>query len=609
MPEDRSIGVSYRIRQSGDNAAMQLRLMKQCFTDSFMRFKRRALTAFAATLAGILCELGSIFIAVHFARLVENGAPLNIWGHAFIPRESVTLLVFVGLALGLALLAGAALIYSGKSMGCRLSRKYEEFCIRRVYNLVQNRELTGQNHVFRTQNELLKQVSLYSRQCGRYFLAMLELPTPLLYFLISLIAMLIIDLLGFGLIVSLLSISLILLYNINQKAAECFKEYEDKSPKASSEKRRLLKRIMYMSTSSDHVAKWLDWMLLSGAKSKSLDAYEGYLVSTQTSVFLHGIIFAVMISFMLIFLGFRIIIQGHNWGLLLVFLIALRFFLSSLRQLITISNTLSRFSPQLIKYFEFIAQSPASGAAARGPVPDDSKGQEGVFEPGEISGPETERMSRLAIVSSLPFSVYSVHLFIQSMRSRLNLNINEKDWFFLGSDYDCPQNTSLEECFGRKIDPGRIESYFKEINMLHRWKDVFPSGLAQVVQNRDWAKAGAALRMSLGLLAAEASGAKWIVLEASAVNCINRKLQFRVLDSLNLEKIVIVYPPESEDISAANPDYVFAVNDMGIVAGGSLEWFEQNREAVLARLLETGSRPNQSAGFENETEADELEYL
>lgn len=549
-----------------------LTLMKRVTADSAGRYKWRILGIGAASLLGVVSQLGAVVLAVRFAALISRGSALTVLGCRLDPRESVGLVIAAGLALGLALLFSAALLYAGRMAACRLSIRYEESCIRRVYQ----RLAAGRPGPPTDQETLVKLVTLDARLCGRFFLKLLDLPTPLAYLAVTTVILLYIDVTTFLVLALLLAAFTPLLYRNNARAAQSFREYEEHGPGASLEKKSLLKRLTLLGGGGRGLEGWLDRMFSAGEPRKNLEAYQGFLSSMETGSFLHGLLLSAMMAGLIIFLGVRIVMRGEGWGQLLVFLVALRFFTASLRQLIGISNALSRFSPQVKRFFQFMAGEDLSIEESATPKPAPPPG-----------------VSRLAVISDLPFSADAARWTLQCLGPPLS----GAGVFVVGRGFGCPEGARLGDCLGSGLQPGRAAEVLDAAGLLSQWQAGFPRGLDQVLTAGEWARAPQGLKTALGLLAAEASGAPWVFLEYAALQAPGDESAGALPELPRLGKLAIVHSPAEADSVMSDSEWVVFINRSGIQAQGDHAWFTTHKEELLARFArETGRDADTDSG-------------
>ena len=544
-----------------------LTLMKRVTADTAGRYRWRILGIGAAGLLGVLSQLGAVVLAVRFAALISRGSALTVLGWRVDPRESVGLVIAAGLALGLALLLSAALLYAGRMAACRLSLRYEESCIRRVYQ----RLAMGRPGPPADQDTLAKLVTLDARLCGRFFLKLLDLPTPLAYLVVTTVILLYIDVTTFLVLAMLLAAFTPLLYRNNARAAQSFREYEEHGPGAALEKKNLLRRLTLLGGGGQGLEGWLDRMFSAGEPRRNLEAYQGFLRSMETGSFLHGLLLSAMMAGLIIFLGVRIVMRGGGWGQLLIFLVALRFFTASLRQLIGISNALSRFSPQVKRFFQFMA---GDGLAAAGEAP----------PPAPPDG-----VSRLAVLSDLPFSADLARWTLQC----LGPPFAGAGVFVVGRGFGCPEGARLGDCLGpglaHGLEPGRVDQALGAAGLAAQWQANFPQGLDQALTAGEWARAPQGLRTALGLLAAEASGAPWVFLEFAALKALGRESAMALPRLLSLDKLAMIHTPSEADYVGADSEWVVFIKRSGIQAQGDLAWFTSHGAEFLARFSrETG---------------------
>ena len=98
----------------------------------------------------------------------------------------------------------------------------------------------------------------------------------------------------------------------------------------------------------------------SGAIRSQFNAFEGRVRATEQSRLVSGLFSAIMVGLLMFILGQKIITSGIGWGELLIYLVALRFAMTSLQLVFGQLTTVNRFYPQIQRYGLFVSNYPVA---------------------------------------------------------------------------------------------------------------------------------------------------------------------------------------------------------------------------------------------------------
>ena len=322
-------------------------------TDSVWRFRLQFFMICMTSFLGILLQVGAFGQVLYYARLLEQGEKFNFIRQSFDVSSSIELFIVFVVSILFFLLLSSWLIYFSRSKIITLGRKYEEFCSKRIFLLLNSSFATGILDEATYDDKILYRLSTSdSRYCGRVLRIITNTFIPIITFAVNFLVLLYINFFLTLVVFILMTISLLFLYKINVKGATNSNLMEQYARKAATEKRQIIARQQLVATPL--TAMSIERSFISGEQKRYLDAFEGKLQAVFKSEFVSNVFFAIIISVILLMLGIFIFHKKAGWGELIIYLIALRYGLVNLRQVNKQLTSINRFYPQVRRYFHFI---------------------------------------------------------------------------------------------------------------------------------------------------------------------------------------------------------------------------------------------------------------
>lgn len=310
-------------------------------------------------LGSILCFLGpalqvnSILIVLSYSSWLSSNEVRSYFGMSLVPRESPALMFFVASVVLILLLTAGFMQWLGYTLLLKSRFFVERSLVRLLLAFFENNYYipslkfkSFSNH----SRKLLQVLRSEVRIAGRVSLSLhLALSDMFLVIISSASLIWISPFLSF-LISPVLTISAIYIARTGRMAAQTSVCYTDIAPLVSSEFRN---NLGYRNSSS---------LVDTHPFSSSLDLFFRMLNAKTDSGLISDTCLAVLVFFILCLLGPGGPAAQTGWQMLVGYLIALRFFQTYTRKLITKLSVWNRFYPRMIKlktYLENISQSPA----------------------------------------------------------------------------------------------------------------------------------------------------------------------------------------------------------------------------------------------------------
>ena len=299
-------------------------------TDSVWRFKKESAFILLTGFLGTSFQLLTIGLAIYYARALEKGEPVKLLGYEFQARTSVALLFLLGAGVFFFLLLSAWLIYFSKTKTIALMRKYETFCSKRIFSLFDSsvKIWTPPHQDFCDDRTIFRIVRFDSRHNSRAMGILLTTIVPAVTLLVSVCTLFYTNVSLTWLMMVFFGIASFFQYKINIIGIRDSARLENCIRGCALEYRQIIQRQKSIAMPLPKNESWFEKMLFSSGKIRQYkDAYTGRLKVLETSHLVSNILFAITIFVLLLIMGSRIIFRADNWSSLIVYLIALRFFL------------------------------------------------------------------------------------------------------------------------------------------------------------------------------------------------------------------------------------------------------------------------------------------
>lgn len=339
--------------------------------DLFSAFGKAIGAILLIRILGLGFLIGTLAVISGYARILERGEQVEVGGRAIEPQGSMTLLLMVGGASLVLMICGSVLTYLSNRKAAQLRSDYTAYCAQRIISCVHEAvevELDGQEAgvTVRALQRLARRSSIL---CGRVASQLISsVFLPAIVTVIAVPVLLHINPMLTLLMGVLLGITLLVHFKLNVRAARQMIEREKYSSAAGREYKEMLEQGAHQirAQRNDAVAARFG----SDPIRASIEAETRYRVVPYDSTFLSDLFLAVGIMAVLVVLGGRILREGQGWDELLVFLVASRYTLGQIRNLLSGIANSNRFYHQIREYFQFVHRARGAGPNAAGAPPE-----------------------------------------------------------------------------------------------------------------------------------------------------------------------------------------------------------------------------------------------
>lgn len=564
-------------------------VLKWLMGDSIWRFRKESFLILFTNFIGVSFQVWTIGLAIYYAKAMQSGSTIKLLRYEFNARTSNVFLILCGLSILFSLLIAAWAIYFSKSRGLTLRRKYEEFCTKRIFLHFGSGFKIGTplEQDFSDDKIIVRLAIRDSRFCSRALWMILDTVIPLVTFMVAIATLLYINALLTLLNFTLMGVSAIFLYKVSVYAARNSSSLEKFAKRTSREYLRIAQRQKALNVSTHENEQWLEKTFFSSGAIKNFhDAYEGRLRSLEYSQLISNIVFALAIFLILLIMGRSIISEGKGWGELIVYLIALRFMLTNMRQVNRKATGINRLYPQIRRYFQFLSATvitPKTGAVPPASyiiVPTTTHPAiEGSLEYGALKAG-----SRMGLLSTVTLNRYTLGFLTDCIlgHSAEKTKTALESMWFVTADYEFLPNRSLRESLGfsEKYTMDDLQKDLTKMGLWDKYNAQMPDNLDTSFSPDIWSIIDPDLKFSLALLNALQSNCQWIMLEEKGLRTLPDSARNYILDRLSDRIAVIVSSEDLTSIGLYQEDIVAVIVQGKVIGLGYIDWFKKNQDII-----------------------------
>jgi len=557
--------------------------------DSVLRFRRESFLILFTGFFGVSFQILTIGVVLYYAKAMEKGASINVVFYEFNVRTSVVFLLMCGLVILFSLLLAAWLTYFSRTKSLALRRKYEELCSKRIFILFGSsfKVWTPFEQDFSCDKVISKLARRDARFCGRALWMLMDFVIPFVTFLVSIGALLYINSFLTFLIFFLIGISAIFLYKVSIMAAKNSSLMERFSKPANREYLQVIRRQKTIAVSSQEDELWLENNFFSsGAPKKFLDAYMGRLKTLEYSHLISNILFAAAVFMILLILGEKTIFEGHGWEKLIVYLLALRYMITNVKQINTKVTSINRFYPQLKRYFQFLDATIRLQKKEKGIQPPKysllvsaNPAMEGTLESFDI-----KEGNRISIISPIMLNRYTLAFLLDSMlgSSQDAVKYALGSALFVTSRYKNYPRRSLKESFGfpSYYSSSDLRKDLEQIGLWEKYKEQVSDNFESPMHTEVWKHVEPDIKFTLVMLNALQSDHQWLVIEEKGFGFLSDAARKFFLDQLSKRITVIVFNEDVTSIGLYQEDIIAVITQGKIIGLGYIDWFRKNQDII-----------------------------
>ncbi|MCF6148437.1 MAG: ABC transporter ATP-binding protein [Candidatus Kuenenia sp.] len=563
-------------------------VLKWLVGDSIWRFRKESFLILFTNFLGVSFQVWTIGLAIYYAKAMQSGKTIKLLHYEFNARTSNLLLILCGLSILFSLLIAAWSIYFSKSKGLKLRRKYEEFCAKRIFLIFGSGFKIGTpvEQDFSNDKTIARLARRDSRFCSRALWMILDTIIPLVTFFVAIATLLYINALLTLLNFTLMGISAFFLYKVSVYAARNSASLEKFAKRTSKEYLRIIQRQKALVVSTPENEQWLEKNFFSSGPIKKFhDAYEARLKSLEYSHLISNVVLALAIFLILLIMGKSIISEGKGWGELIVYLIALRFMLTNMRQVNRKATGINRLYPQIRRYFQFLSTAVITPVA--GTVPPVNYTITKTTTPaieGSLENWEIKKGCRIGLLSPSALNRYTLGFLtdcILGHSSEKTKSALESMWF-VTANYEFLPKRSLRESLGfsKEYTTDNLQRDLEKIGLWKKYIELLPGNLDTSLSPDIWRRIDPDIKFSLTLFNALQSNCHWIMLEEKGLRTLSDSARNYILEQCSDKITTIVFYKDHTTVGNYCEDIIAAIAHGEIIGLGSINWFKTNHDAI-----------------------------
>lgn len=557
--------------------------------DSVLRFKRESFLILITGFLGISFQILTIGVVLYYAKAMEKGASIDLIFYEFDVRNSIVFLFVCGAVILFFLLLAAWLTFFSKTKSLTFRRKYEEFCSKRIFILFGSsfKIWAPFEQDFNNDKIISKLARKDARFCGRALWMLMDLVIPFVTFLVSIGALLYINPFLTFLIFILIGISAVFLYRVSTTAAQNTSLMERFSKPANREYLQVIMRQKTIAVLSPEDESWLENNFFSsGAPKKFLDAYIGRLKTLEYSRLISNILFAAAVFMILLILGEKTIFERQGWEKLIVYLVALRYMITNVRQINTKITSINRFYPQLKRYFQFLESTVSlqnKEKAIQLPKYSLLVSANPPIE-GSLDRFDIKEGNRVGIISPVVLNRYTLSFLLGCT---LNYSQEEAKFalgsmLFVTSKYKNYPRRSLKESFGFPsfYNSDDLRKDLEQVGLWEKYKVQLTGSFESPVCGEAWECFEPDIKFALAMLNALRSDHQWLVIEEKGLRFLSDAARKFFFDRLSNRIAVIVFNEDLESTGLYQEDVIAVIAQGKVIGLGYIDWFRRNQDVI-----------------------------
>lgn len=322
--------------------------------DAFHLYKKEIFSVFSSGLIGVCGQLAGIGLIFIFARLLENGGSLKLFGLSIEIELSMLLLMSAGLTIFILLFISALFQYFSDRKALAVACDYEEALVRRIVSLASRQPLMIGNVPPKFEKDSIRGlITKDARIINRILNLLLQNQVDIIFFIAFFISALWIDWISTSVILLLVCIYLFLLYQINIRGAIYSIRIDKLAKPSSKEKASLIDRIEKSTIAIDENDRQLEKIFNMGKTGEFINAFEQRLAVTPASRLLSTTFTGLIICGVAVIQGAYILFYGGLLSKMIVYLLCVRQVLVKLSKLGMAVTSINRLYPHARRYFEF----------------------------------------------------------------------------------------------------------------------------------------------------------------------------------------------------------------------------------------------------------------
>jgi ABC-type multidrug transport system fused ATPase/permease subunit len=596
-----------RVRRAMDHFPEYRSAVFWTMQDLFRAFPWAMIKLTAFSMLGATLRGAALAGAIKYLSILEKGAPLNLAGMNFAVREGRIIILAV-FFLFAAMSLSAWLLYLARSVIADLVADYQVYLLKRALTLfgpVVPEKMAPKDSsealqfVSSTVTKDAQQMIMLARFLGQALpsLTILMYAFPVIVYINPLLTILLMGLTG--LFLPFFYKANIMAYKSNRMAR-----------RSGSGANKMLVSLMedvkdfqYISPQQDRT---IERSFKRGDLKDKINSLPVFLRSIAKTEFWSNILLSLSVSLVLAIEVPAALDGETTWALLIAYLLFLRLSVNAFKNLMSFLTKFSRFYPSIHRYQNFVQSALLK--------PDNTaqllikEAAHGISE--FRAGIEVQKPVRMALITEIPLSRYTFPYMVKlGTKSDNGIFVSPQDCFFVGHHGLPQRDGSLRSMLNLPGDFS-IQDLAMALpaDLFEVIKGAFGVNLDRNLDQARWDRLSPAHRAELGMISAMFSPAEVVILDQETLPLMAPIDCKAILDRLHFQKALTVICYPEKILNGRSLDWRFGETlcavagcTSDLVALGSPQWVEQNKERILNLLAEEAARVKQRLGSKTGT--------
>ena len=330
------------------------KILKWLLRDLIIQRRSKFFIVLLFDIVSLGCQFGAFALLFRYVNILESSGTWQILEKNYHAPKSFYLLLIVAVSVGFLFLISSLFDYLSRIVSLRLSRSYEEFCSQRLIHELSNSEyllaIIGEKGNGVNLKSLKKSLIKDTRYCGKIVALVSRSFINFGKFFISLIFMIYVNFSLTAIILILLIPLFIVLRNVSKKVVKQTRKREKLIFQFVNERRKLLQNILSVKFNNDG----------NHPSSNVFDGsgfYDVYYSVFKKLAFhdLYVTLFRAFLSLAIILIAGNTVLSGNmDWSVFIAYMIAIRFFFTSMQGFNVIIKQSSRFYDYVNHYHSIL---------------------------------------------------------------------------------------------------------------------------------------------------------------------------------------------------------------------------------------------------------------
>ncbi len=568
-----------------------LRLLWVLSKDSVWRFKARSAFILASGNVSVSLQGAALALALQYGRWLEQDANPTYFGRTWEARSSLELLWLFTAGVAALLAIAAGLNYLSRTSSLKLAGRYEVFCSKRALALfsASSRVVPDVGQKLADDATVARIVRVDAREAGKVLMFVVDGIVAGVTLIAVFAALLALKLELTVLLLGLMALSGGFIYRVNKSGADASRRLEESASEASKEYKRAIRWLRGTTFPRPEDPNWVSSSVVESEDTmRHFGAYQLRWRVTEDAKLVANLVGAISFFVILGVFGTQIITSGTGFGVMAVYLLALRKGTGSFRDVNQRLTAITRHYPQVKRYFAFVEASQIAHEDAEVPARP-TKLHLNVTSPGldeSLPSADVGSPSTLGLLTPVAVNRYSLAMVVDSLfggSDHPTARYVLRSSAFATGDYEPLPRQPFRASVGIPADWDR-DRLVRQLGELGITDAESIPELDMPCDEKAWREVTEAQRFVFAVLSALRSSAEWIFLDERGLSSLNEEQRTALLTRLHGRMTVVAYDHRVSEPGAYAEELVAVIDGERLIGFGPVDWFVRHRAAAEGAL-------------------------